>query len=71
MLQTFLLSFIPAMEEGVMLTVPLGILLAILDCFPERKFRGTFWRALKWGVFISLFFTAVKTGTRQAVSREG
>ncbi len=71
MLQTFLLSFIPAMEEGVMLTVPLGVLLAILDCFPERKFRGTFWRALKWGVFISLFFTAVKTGTRQAVSREG
>ncbi len=71
MLQTFLLSFIPAMEEGVMLTVPLGILLAILDCFPERKFRGTFWRALKWGVFVSLFFTAVKTGTRQAVSREG
>lgn len=71
MLQTFLLSFIPAMEEGVMLTVPLGILLAILDCFPEWNFRGTFWRALKWGVFISLFFTAVKTGTRHAVSREG
>ena len=71
MLQTFLLSFIPAMEEGVMLTVPLGILLAILDCYPERKFRGTFWRALKWGVFVSLFFTAVKTGTRLAVSREG
>ena len=71
MLQLFLQSFIPAMEEGVMLTVPLGILLAILDCFPKRKFRGTFWRALKWGVFVSLFFTAVKTGTRQAVSREG
>ncbi len=71
MLQTFLQSFIPAMEEGVMLTVPLGILLAILDCFPERNFRGTFWRTLKWGVFISLFFTAVKTGTRHAVSREG
>lgn len=71
MLQLFLQSFIPAMEEGVMLTVPLGILLAILDCFPKQQFRGTFWRALKWGVLVSLFFTAVKTGTRQAVSREG
>lgn len=71
MLQLFLQSFIPAMEEGVMLTVPLGILLAILDCFPERNFRGTFWRSIKWGIFISLFFTAVKMGTRQAVSREG
>lgn len=71
MLQTFLRVFIPAMEESVMLTVPLGVLLAILDCYPKEDFRKTFWKALKWGFFISLFITAVKTGTRQAVSREG
>lgn len=71
MIQLFLRQMVPAMEEGVMLTVPLGILLAILVSLPEADFRRKFWRAMKWGIFVSLFIAAVKTGTRQAVSREG
>ena len=71
MIQLFLRQMIPAMEQGVMLTVPLAILLALLSSLPYPAFRQQFWRAMKWGIFVSLFFAAVKTGTRQAVSREG
>ena len=71
MIQLFLRQMIPAMEQGVMLTVPLAILLALLSSLPHPEFRQKFWRAMKWGIFVSLFFAAVKTGTRQAVSREG
>ena len=71
MIQLFLRQMIPAMEQGVMLTVPLAILLALLSSLSYPEFRRKFWRAMKWGIFVSLFFAAVKTGTRQAVSREG
>lgn len=71
MIQLFLRQMVPAMEQGVMLTVPLAILLALISSLPEAGLRRKFWRAMKWGVFVSLFFAVVKTGTRQAVSREG
>lgn len=70
MLQSFLLQLIPAMEHGVILTVPLGILLAILLAQPVPVYKNIFQRALKWGFFGALFMVVVKTGTRQAVSRE-
>jgi len=70
MLQSFLQQLIPAMEQGVMLTVPLGILLAIILNLKDKGHIGIFKKTLKWGVFVSLFVAAAKTGTRQAVSRE-
>lgn len=70
MLQSFLQQMIPAMEQGVMLTVPLGILLAIIRSLKDKEHIGIFKKALKWGFFVSLFVAAAKTGTRQAVSRE-
>ena len=70
MLQSFLQQLIPAMEEAVMLTVPLSILLAIILPLQSTSYKNTLVKMLKWGFFLSLFMAAVKTGTRQAVSRE-
>ncbi|WP_196604282.1 DUF2318 domain-containing protein [Pectinatus haikarae] len=70
MLQTFLQQFIPAMEQGVTLAVPLGILLAILMNMETKAYKRTFFRALSWGFWGSVFIIAVKVGTRNAVSRE-
>lgn len=70
MLQTFLQQFIPAMEQGVTLAVPLGILLAILVNMDTKEYKKTFFRALAWGFWGSVFIVVVKVGTRNAVSRE-
>ena len=70
MLQTFLLQFIPAMEEGLTLGVPLSILLVILNRMPADIYKNKFKTALKWGFWLSLFLVAVRVGTRNAVSRE-
>lgn len=70
MLQSFLQLVIAAMEQGVMLTVPLGILLAIILPLKDSRHAKIFRRMLKWGFFLSLFMVVVKSGTRQAVSRE-
>lgn len=70
MLQTFLQQLVPAMEQGVTLAVPLGILLAILLRLPAAIYKAFFWRALAWGFWGSVFIMAVKMGTRNAVSRE-
>ena len=70
MLQTFLQQFIPAMEEGLSLGVPLGILFVLLKRLPHEEYRRTFRAALKWGFWLSLFLVAVRVGTRNAVSRE-
>lgn len=69
MLQTFLQIFIPAMEEGLTLGVPLAVLFVILNRLPE-EFRKSFGTALKWGFWLSIFIVAVRVGTRNAVSRE-
>lgn len=68
--QTFLQQMIPAMEQGVALLVPLGILLAILQSLGRRRGLSAFRKALYWGFWGSIFMVAVKTGTRNAVSRE-
>ena len=70
MLQTFLQQFIPAMEEGLTLGVPLAILLVILNRLPSEIFKKSFRTALKWGFWLSIFFVAVRVGTRNAISRE-
>lgn len=70
MLQTFLQSFIPAMEEGLVLGVPLGILFVILRRLPSDIYKSSFRTALKWGFWLSVFIVAVRVGTRNAVSRE-
>lgn len=70
LLQTFLKIFIPAMEEGLTLGVPLAILLVILNRLPAENFRKNFVKAIKWGFWISIFVIAVRVGTRNAVSRE-
>ena len=70
MLQTFLLQFIPAMEEGLMLGVPIGILLVILQRLPVEIYKNKFRTAIKWGFWLSVFIVAVRVGTRNAVSRE-
>ncbi len=70
MIQTFLQQFIPVMEQGVALAVPLGILLAILLRMKVAEYKNIFWRALSWGFWGSVFIIAVKVGTRNAVSRE-
>ena len=70
MLQTFLLQFIPAMEEGLMLGVPIGILLVILHRLPSDIYKNNFRTAIKWGFWLSVFIVAVRVGTRNAVSRE-
>ena len=70
MLQTFLLQFIPAMEEGLMLGVPIGILLVILQRLPLEIYKNKFRTAIKWGFWLSVFIVAVRVGTRNAVSRE-
>ncbi len=69
-MQLFLQQFIPAMEEGLTLGVPLAILLVILNRLPSEIFRKTFRTALKWGFWLSIFFVAVRVGTRNAISRE-
>ena len=69
MLQTFLQIFIPAMEEGLTLGVPLAVLFVILNRLPD-EFRKSFGTALKWGFWLSIFIVAVRVGTRNAVSRE-
>ncbi|MDQ0204014.1 putative membrane protein [Pectinatus haikarae] len=58
------------MEQGVTLAVPLGILLAILMNMETKAYKRTFFRALSWGFWGSVFIIAVKVGTRNAVSRE-
>lgn len=68
--QTFLQQMIPAMEQGVALLVPLGILLALLQNLGSRCGLSVFKKALYWGFWGSIFMVAVKTGTRNAVSRE-
>ena len=70
MLQTFLQSFVPATEEGLLLGVPLGILFVMLKRLPHEEYRKTFRAALKWGFWLSIFLVAVRVGTRNAVSRE-
>ena len=70
MLQTFLQQFVPAMEEGLTLGVPLAILLVILRRSPSDVYRSAFRSALKWGFWISIFLVAVRVGTRNAISRE-
>ena len=70
MLQTFLQQFIPTMEEGLTLGVPLAILLVILNRLPSEIFKKSFRTALKWGFWLSIFFVAVRVGTRNAISRE-
>ena len=70
MLQNFLLQFIPAMQEGLILGVPLAILLVILLRSPVDVYKKTFRSALKWGFWLSIFLVAVRVGTRNAVSRE-
>ena len=42
MIQLFLRQMIPAMEQGVMLTVPLAILLALLSSLSYPEFRRKF-----------------------------
>ncbi len=70
MFQTFLQQFIPAMEEGLTLGVPLGILLVILRRLPSEVYKKSFRAAMKWGFWLSIFVIAVRVGTRNAVSRE-
>ena len=70
MLQTFLQQFIPAMEEGLMLGVPLGILFVLIRRKSQEEYRKAFRSALKWGFWLSIFLVAVRVGTRNAVSRE-
>lgn len=70
MIQTFLQQFIPVMEQGVALVVPLGILLAILLRVKLDSYKKVFWRAIFWGFWGSVFIIAAKVGTRNAVSRE-
>jgi uncharacterized membrane protein len=70
MIQNFLLQFIPAMEQGITLAVPLGILLAIFVRLEIPEYKKKFLKALYWGFWLSIFITAVKVGTRNAVSRE-
>ena len=70
MLKNFLLTFIPAMEEGLILGVPLAILLVILRRLPHEVYRKNFRTAIKWGFWLSVFLIAVRVGTRNAVSRE-
>ena len=70
MLQNFLLQFIPAMEEGLILGVPLAILLVIIRRSPHEIYRKNFKTALKWGFWLSVFLIAVRVGTRNAISRE-
>ena len=70
MLQTFLQQFVPAMEEGLTLGVPLAILLVILRRSPSEEYRAAFRSALKWGFWLSIFLVAVRVGTRNAISRE-
>ncbi|MBR3498470.1 MAG: DUF2318 domain-containing protein [Selenomonadaceae bacterium] len=70
MLQTFLQQFIPAMEEGLMLGVPLGILFVLIRRLPHEDYKKSFRSALKWGFWLSIFLVAVRVGTRNAVSRE-
>ena len=70
MLQTFLLQFIPAMEEGLTLGVPLGVLSVILWRLPIEIYKKTFKSALKFGFWLSIFVAAVRVGTKNAISRE-
>ena len=70
MFQTFLQQFIPAMEEGLLLGVPLGILFVLIRRKPQEEYRKAFSSALKWGFWLSIFLVAVRVGTRNAVSRE-
>ena len=70
MLQTFLQQFIPAMEEGLMLGVPLGVLFVMISRLQHDDYRLAFRSALKWGFWLSIFLVAVRVGTRNAVSRE-
>lgn len=71
LLQTFLLQFIPATEQGLTLGVPLAILLVILARLPlSETYTDNFRAALKWGFWLSIFIVVVRFGTRNAVSRE-
>ncbi len=70
MLQTFLQQFIPAMEEGLMLGVPLGILFVLIRRLSQEEYQKAFRSAVKWGFWLSIFLVAVRVGTRNAVSRE-
>ena len=70
MLQTFLQQFIPAMEEGLTLGVPLAILFVILKRSPNEIFKKIFRSALKLGFWLSIFFVIVRVGTKNAISRE-
>ncbi|MBR1398097.1 MAG: DUF2318 domain-containing protein, partial [Selenomonadaceae bacterium] len=58
------------MEEGLMLGVPIGILLVILQRLPVEIYKNKFRTAIKWGFWLSVFIVAVRVGTRNAVSRE-
>ena len=70
MLQIFLQQFVPAMEEGLTLGVPLAILLVILRRQNFEVYKQKFFSALKWGFWLSIFLVAVRVGTKNAISRE-
>ncbi|BEU88380.1 Fe-S-containing protein [Selenomonas sp. TAMA-11512] len=70
MLQTFLQTCIPSMEQVLTLGVPLGVLFATLSRLPVTDYQGTFKSALKWGFWLSIAIIAARLGTKNAVSRE-
>ncbi len=53
------------------MAIPLGILLAVFLRLDLPEYKNTLKRALYWGFWLSLFFVAVKVGTRNAITREG
>lgn len=69
-LQMFLQQLIPAMEQGTALLTPLMVFLAILHTLEQGSFLKTCTKAAYWGFWATIFFMAVKEGTRNAVSRE-
>lgn len=69
-LQMFLQQLIPAMEQGTALLTPLMVFLAILHTLENGSFLKTCTKAAYWGFWATIFFMAVKEGTRNAVSRE-
>lgn len=70
MLQTFLQTCIPAMEQVLTLGVPLGVLFATLSRLPVADYQATFKVSIKWGFWLSIGIIAARLGTRNAVSRE-
>ncbi len=70
-MQLYLQQLIPAMEFGIALMMPLSVLFAILTEYDNGRYRSLFRKTAYWGFWLSLFFIAVKQGTKNAISREG